>query len=149
MPGPGRKRVLRDKSLGAGFPCASSGQCDVAVGGLGGDEARSTLSKISKGKRFVFEKKLIWTDCKQDHCQEFSTDNNVFIYSGSVIRRVARGLLLSLIALLLILPVVICTVVQTKSIRIVVVVLSTIVYLLLLSTLTKCKTMNLIVATAT
>jgi hypothetical protein len=85
----------------------------------------------------------------QDHSQEISTDSNVFIYSGSVIRRMARGLLLSLIALLLILPVVVCTVVQTTSIRIVVVVLSTLVYLLSLSILTKCKTMELIVATAT
>jgi ABC-type transport system involved in cytochrome c biogenesis permease component len=42
----------------------------------------------------------------------------------------ARGLLLSLVTLLLILPVVICTVVQTTSIRIVIVVLSTLVYLL-------------------
>lgn len=61
----------------------------------------------------------------------------------------AKGLLLSLITLLLILPVVICNAIQTTSIRIVVVVLSTLVYLLLLSILTKCKTMELIVATAT
>jgi hypothetical protein len=61
----------------------------------------------------------------------------------------AKSMLFSLITLLLILPVVICTAVQTRSIRIVVVVLSTIVCLLLLSILTKCKTVELIVATAT
>lgn len=52
LPGPGGKSVFGDKSLGAGLPCAGSGQCDVAAGDLGGDEARSTLSKISKGKFF-------------------------------------------------------------------------------------------------
>jgi hypothetical protein len=85
----------------------------------------------------------------QDNSQEISTDANVFIYSGSLIRRIAKGLLLSLIALLLILPVVVCNAVQTTSTRIAVVVLSTIFYLLALSVLTKSKTMELIVATAT
>lgn len=63
LPGPGGKSVFGGKSLGAGLPCAGSGQCDVAAGDLGGDEARSTLSKISKGKLF-FLRELIWTDRK-------------------------------------------------------------------------------------
>lgn len=85
----------------------------------------------------------------QDNSQKISTDGNVFIYSGSLIRRIAKGLLLSSIALLLILPVAICNAVRTTSTRIAIVVLSTIVYLVALSVLTKSKTMKLIVATAT
>ncbi|KAI1104100.1 hypothetical protein F4804DRAFT_308229 [Jackrogersella minutella] len=78
-----------------------------------------------------------------------SNDPNVYIYSGPFIKRTAKALLLLLIALLLLIPVVICNIVNTISSRIVVVIVSTISYLLVLSGLTKSRMMELTLAGAT
>ncbi|KAI0549270.1 hypothetical protein F4679DRAFT_272939 [Xylaria curta] len=78
-----------------------------------------------------------------------SNDPNVYIYSGPLIHQAARALLLSLIALLLLIPVVICNIINTTSGRIVVVIASTISYLLILFSLTKSRTMELTLAGAT
>ncbi|KAK3936714.1 hypothetical protein QBC46DRAFT_461337 [Diplogelasinospora grovesii] len=78
-----------------------------------------------------------------------STDPNVYIYSGPLIKRTAKALLLYLITLLLVMPAVICNIVSTISIRIIIVMASTISYLLILSGLTKSRTMELILAGAT
>ncbi|KAK4222723.1 hypothetical protein QBC38DRAFT_489203 [Podospora fimiseda] len=78
-----------------------------------------------------------------------STDPNVFIYNGSWIRRITKGILLILITILLILPVVVCNLVSTLSLRILIVMACTISYLVILLALTKSKTMELVVAGAT
>jgi hypothetical protein len=78
-----------------------------------------------------------------------SNDPDVYIYSGSLIHRVARMLLLLLITLLLLLPVVICNVTNTTSVRIFVVMVSTMSFLIVFSILTKSKTTDLILAGAT
>jgi hypothetical protein len=78
-----------------------------------------------------------------------SNDPNVYIYSGSLIKRIAKALLLLLITLLLLIPVVVCNTISTTSVRIFVVMVSTILYLLVLSVLTKSRTMELILAGAT
>lgn len=78
-----------------------------------------------------------------------SNDPNVYIYTGPLIRRIAKGLLLLLITLLLLMPVVVCNIISTTSVRILVVMVSTISYLLVLSVLTKSRTMELILAGAT
>lgn len=85
----------------------------------------------------------------QNHFHGLSNDANVYLYSGHLIKRVAKALLLFLITLLLLMPVVICNIIGAISIRIVVVMASTISYLLILSGLTESKTMELILAGAT
>ncbi|KAN0083822.1 hypothetical protein V8E54_002910 [Elaphomyces granulatus] len=79
-----------------------------------------------------------------------SNDPNVYIsYSGRLIQRIARALLLLLITLLLLMPIVVCNIISTTSIRILVVIVSTISYLLVLSLLTKSRSIELILAGAT
>lgn len=85
---------------------------------------------------------------KNDH-HNLSIDPNVYLYSGHLIKRIARMLLLLLITSLLLMPVVICNVTNTTSIRIVIIMISTMVYLAILSELTRSKTMELVLAGAT
>jgi len=73
----------------------------------------------------------------------------VYIYSGSLIKQTARVLLLLLITVLLLIPVIICNIIKTFSIRIVIVMASTIFFLLILSRLAKSRTIELIIAGAT
>ncbi|KAF3034659.1 hypothetical protein E8E12_001493 [Didymella heteroderae] len=86
---------------------------------------------------------------RKDPHYDLSKDPNVYLYSGPLIKRIARVLLLSLITSLLLMPVIICNVTDTTSIRIVIVMVSTIIYLSILAELTQSKTMELVVAGAT
>ncbi|KAI0023063.1 hypothetical protein F4780DRAFT_125743 [Xylariomycetidae sp. FL0641] len=83
------------------------------------------------------------------HSRHPSTNPNVYIHQGQLIQRIARVLLLVMITLLLMLPVIICNLVGATSVRIVIVMLSTVSYLLTLSWLTNSKTIELILAGAT
>ncbi|KAK1993570.1 hypothetical protein LX36DRAFT_693638 [Colletotrichum falcatum] len=74
----------------------------------------------------------LWRGFRKSRYQDISDDSNVYIYS-----------------VLLMLPVVICNVVNTASARIIVVMISTICYRLVLSGLTNSRTMELVVAGAT
>lgn len=85
----------------------------------------------------------------QGRYHTLSDDPNVYIYSGPLIQQTARAILLLLITFLLLMPVVICNIAGTFSIRVFVVVVSTILYLLVLSVLTRSKTIELILAGAT
>ncbi|KAJ3577751.1 hypothetical protein NPX13_g2818 [Xylaria arbuscula] len=80
---------------------------------------------------------------------DISNDPNVYIYSGPLIRQAAKALLLFLITILLLTPVVICNIINATSSRIVIVIASIISYLLILSSLTKSRTMELTLAGAT
>ncbi|KAK1992551.1 hypothetical protein LX36DRAFT_694201 [Colletotrichum falcatum] len=91
----------------------------------------------------------LWRGFRKSRHHDVSNDSNIYIYSGTLIRRTARGLLLLLITVLLMLPVIICNIVNTASARIIVVMVSTICYLLVLSGLTNSRTMELVVAGAT
>ncbi|KAK3983803.1 hypothetical protein QBC44DRAFT_338052 [Cladorrhinum sp. PSN332] len=97
------------------------------------------------------EDKLIrfWPNFRKSRFYYISKDPNVYIYSGPQIRHSARALLLLLITLLLLLPVMLCNIVGTTMARIIVIILSTIAFLLILSGLTKSKTIKLILAEAT
>ncbi|KAI7781661.1 hypothetical protein LA080_014427 [Diaporthe eres] len=90
-----------------------------------------------------------WQNFRKGRYHTVSDDPNVYIYSGPLIQQTARAMLLLLITFLLLMPVVICNIVGTLSIRVFVVVVSTILYLLVLSVLTKSKTIELILAGAT
>ncbi|KAF3032014.1 hypothetical protein E8E11_000637 [Didymella keratinophila] len=76
-------------------------------------------------------------------------DPNVYLYTGHLIKRTARVLLLSLITSLLLMPVVICNLIDTTSVRIGIVLVFTIIYLTVLAELMQPKTMELVVAGAT
>ncbi|KAM5352923.1 hypothetical protein ACJ41O_005645 [Fusarium nematophilum] len=78
-----------------------------------------------------------------------SSDENVYVYEGSFIRRAAKALLICLVTLLLLLPIVICNLVTSAAVRIIIVMLSTVFYLLVLSGLTTVKTTELVVAGTT
>ncbi|KAI0852640.1 hypothetical protein F5Y00DRAFT_258490 [Daldinia vernicosa] len=81
--------------------------------------------------------------------RELSTDPNVHIYRGPWVRRTANALLIVLVTLLLMVPVMICNLVSTFSVRIIIIMVFTVSYLLILSCLAKSKTTELILAGAT
>jgi hypothetical protein len=85
----------------------------------------------------------------QSRFHDVSNNPDVYIYSGTLIKRMARTLLLSLITMLLLLPVIICNIIQTLLARIVVVMASTVSYLTILGALTQSRTMELTIAGAT
>ncbi|KAH7304139.1 hypothetical protein B0I35DRAFT_363654, partial [Stachybotrys elegans] len=78
-----------------------------------------------------------------------SLDPSVYHFTGHIIKRIATTVLLCIITLLLLMPVVICNLVETMFIRIIIVILSTIVYLITISLLTRSRTIELMVAGAT
>ncbi|KAB8228995.1 uncharacterized protein BDW43DRAFT_303436 [Aspergillus alliaceus] len=78
-----------------------------------------------------------------------SNDANVYIYSGSLIRRAAKALLLFMITMLLLAPVILCNITHSVSLRVIIIMAFTISYLLILSILAKSRTMELIIAGAT
>lgn len=78
-----------------------------------------------------------------------SNDPNVYIYPGRLIQRIAKAILLFFITLLLLAPVVICNIIKTPLVRILVVMVSTITYLIVISAFTKSRTIELVLAGAT
>jgi hypothetical protein len=78
-----------------------------------------------------------------------STNSNVYIYYGSLIKTIARAIMLFLITFLLLTPVVICILVDNIPARILIIVTSTALYLMALSRLTRTKMIELTLAGAT
>ncbi|KAF5240591.1 hypothetical protein FAUST_4269 [Fusarium austroamericanum] len=81
--------------------------------------------------------------------RDISSDPYVHIYSGPYIRRAAKTLLICLATVLLLLPIVICNLVTELPMRLMIVIISTVVYLIVLSGLTRIKTIELIIAGTT
>jgi hypothetical protein len=86
---------------------------------------------------------------EQSRFHDISNDPHVYIYSGPWVKRIARAFLLLLITLLLLTPIIICNIVSNTLSRIIVVMVSTICYLVILSWLTRTRTIELILAGAT
>ncbi|KAH8892157.1 hypothetical protein GQ53DRAFT_781381 [Thozetella sp. PMI_491] len=78
-----------------------------------------------------------------------SSDPHVFLYSGLLIKRTAKAVMLVRITLLLLMPVIICIVIDSVWARICVIIISTMLYLSTLSQLTNSRMMELILAGAT
>jgi len=78
-----------------------------------------------------------------------SVDPYVFIYTGPWIKRFARAVLLSFIILLLLPPIILCNLVQLFLSRIIIVAVSTSIYLVTVSALTKSRAIDLILAAVT
>ncbi|KAI1370095.1 hypothetical protein F4677DRAFT_398262 [Hypoxylon crocopeplum] len=109
-----------------------------------------TDSAVTQIESWVEDKLIRYMHCPQrSRFHDYSADEDIYIYRGPLIQRTARTLLIFLITLLLMSPVVICNLISTISARIVVIMLFTILYLLILSCLTKSRTMELILAGAT
>jgi hypothetical protein len=78
-----------------------------------------------------------------------STNSDVYIYSGSLIKTIARAIMLFLITFLLLTPVVICILVDNIPARIFIIITSTALYLMALSRLARTKMIELTLAGAT
>ncbi|KAK4210288.1 hypothetical protein QBC37DRAFT_322470 [Rhypophila decipiens] len=86
--------------------------------------------------------------CRMGRLGHVSNDPNVYMPRPWV-KRTAKSLLLVVITLLLLVPVVICNIASTMISRIIIFVVSTVCYLVILSWLTRAKTMELVLAGAT
>ena len=80
---------------------------------------------------------------------EISSNPGVYIYSGTMIKTIATGLMLFLITFLLLTHVVVCVLVDSIPARVVIIITSTACYLMVLSRLTKSRMMELVLAGAT
>jgi hypothetical protein len=115
---------------------------------MGGKCADSLLPWLSQSKETQLVPEKTNKKAKNRH-YNLSVDPNVYLYSGRLIKRLARVILLCLITSLLLMPAVICHVTSTISIRLVIIMASTITYLSILSELTQSRTMELVLAGAT
>ncbi|EMR68705.1 hypothetical protein UCREL1_4267 [Eutypa lata UCREL1] len=109
-----------------------------------GDNAVVQLEAWVEDKVIKFHRRF-----RESRFHDISNDSNVYIYSGPLIKRTAKGILLLVITLFLLAPVVICNSISAITIRIVVVMVSIVTYLLVLSGLTMSRTMELILAGVT
>lgn len=80
---------------------------------------------------------------------DISTNSNVFVYSGSIIRGISRALMLFIMTFLLLTPIAICIAVNSIPARILIIFISTAVFLTALSRLTRSRMIELISAGAT
>ncbi|KAE9363029.1 hypothetical protein N431DRAFT_357402, partial [Stipitochalara longipes BDJ] len=86
---------------------------------------------------------------REDPSHDVSRDSNVYIFSGSLIGRITRTLILSIITFLLLAPVLVCNALSSTTPRIITIVISTIVFLSTLSLLTRARTVETFLAGAT
>ncbi|KAI1214270.1 uncharacterized protein F4807DRAFT_119498 [Annulohypoxylon truncatum] len=121
------------------------------------DQEKDLLNLAGPGDRATSQVENWVEDMLIEFCPGFrlmsshviSTNSNVYIYSGNLIKRTAGVLLLLLISTLLLLPVIICTTTTSMIARMFIIIFSTAVYLALLSALTRARTFELILAGAT
>ena len=85
----------------------------------------------------------------QDFRLDVSRDPNVHIFSGSLTRGLAWALILPLILFLLVVPVVVCNVLDSLALRIMTILIFISIFLVTLSGLTKARTTEIFVAGAT
>ncbi|RHZ62535.1 uncharacterized protein CDV56_102179 [Aspergillus thermomutatus] len=89
-----------------------------------------------------------WPGYHKDRADSISNDSHVYLDVNPWVGQLARFLLLLVITLLLLMPAVICNMIDGLLVRMVVVVVFTMVYLAMLLTLIKSRTMELILAGA-
>ncbi|EFQ34255.1 uncharacterized protein GLRG_09399, partial [Colletotrichum graminicola M1.001] len=127
-------------------------------------ELRQDLATLSSPKDSAIELLENWVEGKLIHyyrgfrkvenaeqgpLHNKSSDENVYIYSGSLVKQSAPVLMLCLITSLILIPVVICIAVHSMVARVAIILISTVLYLSVLSRLTNSKMMELILAGAT
>lgn len=78
-----------------------------------------------------------------------SRDPKVFIYPGSLLRRISQIIVALLIVSLLLLPVITITALKSGMLRITVAIVASAIFIITLSALTKAKTSEMFVAGAT
>ncbi|KAF7591364.1 hypothetical protein BBP40_001642 [Aspergillus hancockii] len=80
---------------------------------------------------------------------EISADSQVFIASSSLNRRIARALMAALVTVLLLAPMLVCNFVPDVVVRVVIVVISVITFIATVSGITKARSIEIFVASAT
>ncbi|KAI8711118.1 hypothetical protein NCS52_01487200 [Fusarium sp. LHS14.1] len=90
-----------------------------------------------------------WPEFRNGRSHNRSRRDKVYLFKGRLIQRTAKAVLFSIITLLLLMPVIACNLISTASVRIMIVIVFTIAYLVILSWLTKSRTIELILAGAT
>ena len=78
-----------------------------------------------------------------------SANENVYVYSGSLVKGIATALMLFMMTFLLLTPIAICIAVDSIPARILIIFVSTAVFLTVLSKLTRSRMIELILAGAT
>ena len=73
----------------------------------------------------------------------------MYIYSGTLIKRIARTILVILITILLLAPVIICDGIKNVVLRMVVIIFSNILLQMILASSVRSKTIELFIAGAT
>ncbi|KAI1311118.1 hypothetical protein F5Y03DRAFT_321598 [Xylaria venustula] len=121
-------------------------------------DRRSDLVSLASSSDLALEQLEDWVEDRLiQHYQGFrespgfgiSSNSTVYIYSGKMIKGIATGLMLLLITFLLLMPVVICILIDSIVARVLIIIISTAGLLVVLSRLTKSKMMELILAGAT
>ncbi|KAK1456148.1 hypothetical protein CMEL01_16560, partial [Colletotrichum melonis] len=121
-------------------------------------EEGADLATMASSKDSAIDKLENWVEDKLIHYYQgfrksplhyLSEDENVYIYSGSQIKKTARVLMLCLVTSLILTPVVICIAVESVVARVFVIIISTVSYLFILSRLTNARMIELILAGAT
>jgi hypothetical protein len=90
-----------------------------------------------------------WTKRCKGPRRDVSRDSLVYIFSGSLTARLSRIVFVLLILVFLLAPIILCNVLHDIRPRTVVVVVATILFLVMLSALTKAKIIEMLVATTT
>lgn len=108
------------------------------------DGATTRLGALVEGCRVLFRKYV----CQYPRL-DASRDPNVHIFPRSSITWVARMMMTPFVVVLLLAPVVICSLVGSLTVRLVVIIAATTGFVAVLSGLTKARTVELVVAGAT
>ncbi|BCS28103.1 uncharacterized protein APUU_61151S [Aspergillus puulaauensis] len=82
-------------------------------------------------------------------CDAMSSDKHVYIPSGSLLRRMAQAVAISLIITVLLGPAIICTFSQSQLVRTWVVITATVLLVIIISGLTKARTIDILIVGAT
>ncbi|KAK5693657.1 hypothetical protein LTR97_010226 [Elasticomyces elasticus] len=117
---------------------------DLAQLALSGDDAMVRLETSVEDLLIRFYRGI-----RKSQHYDVSTDSNVYIHSGMLIKRTARLLLLILVTLMLLMPAVVCTLVSAAATRTLVIASSTVLYLVILLELTNPRIVEVMVAGAT
>jgi len=121
-------------------------ECGADLVSAAGLEDNPWLEAFVEDCRLAFRKYSATTTAAR---HDISRDPNVHIFTTSSVRRVVRILLAPFITALLLTPVFICNFVGSLTARIVLVAVATTVFVAVLSSFTRARTVELIVAGAT
>ncbi|PYH47505.1 uncharacterized protein BP01DRAFT_217289 [Aspergillus saccharolyticus JOP 1030-1] len=80
---------------------------------------------------------------------EVSRDHQVFIPTGLLVKRIARAVMAAVTTILILLPMLMCNYLQNPTTRIIIIAVSVLIFIAILSGISKAKSMEVFVASAT